>query len=332
MTHAASGARFPFNDALREAALPRAPARPAAETLKAVAPLNPKEAFELGWDFAMSGVVPPALAMRNVDFARGYGAAAARWTGREQAADAAIQLWLDLRATAMLASSPWPDEITPDYLREIDTPYCLVTRKALTRAAGEASDAKAGWLDAQRSCAVGAVIVMSAAALQAKARRSAVQLLQIVHELQSHSARGVHLGLNAHEWARLATLTALAEPGADAQLVDAWPLVATAPHRLQIPNQRWALKMRCTEVALDSQTAIPAAIRGGEPERAFGKFRAVIREAAVRRMDSYQGVHRAWAARFAGEDAWTEQAVNERWQALAAVLPSDSGNAPARTA
>ena len=127
--------------------------------------------FELGWDFARHGLVPPVahLAAGN-PLRQGWEAGRASVGPRTLRATPAVRTWLQLRTQAWQQGRAFEGlEVTPHFLAQIDSGLCPVTRLPLTRDTGEDSDAVVERVYQEAGYAAGNLAMLSRRAQAAKA-------------------------------------------------------------------------------------------------------------------------------------------------------------------
>jgi hypothetical protein len=173
------------------AAAPPAPSR-------APDPLESHVAFNLGWDIAYYGLpcdIPDTLVQS------GYTAGKERFMGgTRREADRFTRKWLLLRTNAWHRGRVFAEEVTPAYLKRIDTKVCPIVGIALTHGTGLDTDASIDRVNNDGAYAIGNLAVMSARANQAKGRLSLAEVLD-----RASGAQGLELS-STKEWFRLASL------------------------------------------------------------------------------------------------------------------------------
>ena len=127
-----------------------------------------KIGFEVGWDHAEYGVmVPESLYVGTL--ADGHRAAIQhRGRAKPKEADRYIRKWLQLRRNAWRRERIFADDVTPEFLKQIDVPYCPITRERLTYSTGEDSDWSVDRLINDGGYVRGNLVVMSTGANKAK--------------------------------------------------------------------------------------------------------------------------------------------------------------------
>lgn len=127
-----------------------------------------KIGFEIGWDHAEYGVMVPETLYTGT-LADGHRAGQQhRGRAKPKEADRYIRKWLQLRRNAWKRERIFDDNVTPQFLRLIDVPYCPITREKLTYSTGEDSDWSVDRLVNDGGYVRGNLVVMSTRANKAK--------------------------------------------------------------------------------------------------------------------------------------------------------------------
>jgi len=127
-------------------------------------PAGKRVGFELGWDYAHHGVTPPVEHLfSNSPLRQGWQAGQATFGRRTLKARSHTLLWLQLRTHAWTRGRHFETLLlTPNYLQQLDTDWCPITRHALDQRSVDRVRDDAGY-------AAGNLAVMSHAANRAKA-------------------------------------------------------------------------------------------------------------------------------------------------------------------
>jgi len=280
--------------------------------------------FELGWDYAHHGLVPPAPYDQEPSSLRhGLLAGQAAFGTRTLLASRHVRKWLQLRLHAWLRGrSVELVQVTPNHLQQLDVSHCPITRLALSSATLEASDASVDRVRNDAGYAAGNLAVMSTKANHAKAAHGFRDALRIVHDLErsGRGARGGFAGLTVAQWARVAVLCSFVEPLAHEE-ASALPLLVLPPNRLRLFNPVQALQAFVSRQLLTpgwSQRAarFEALLPGKPARRAFQMFFHALlpRVLEAGRCDDLL------RARWAVEDAWRNPLVMKRWTTFARLL------------
>lgn len=286
--------------------------------------LHERIGFELGWDYAHYRQQPPApYAQEPSPLRDGLLAGQATFGQRTLQATRHVRKWLQLRLSAWLRGrSVELSQVTPCYLKQIDTSHCPITRAALSSATLEASDASIDRVRNDAGYAGGNLAVMSTQANAAKGARGFRDAMAVAEHLQREGLATAD-GLSAAEWGRIAVLASFVEPLPHAQAV-ALPMLVLPPNRLRLFNPAqalqalvsrlllvpgWAKRARELELLLPSQPA----------RRAFQMFfHALLPRVLEARLRG--GPIDGPRARWVIEDAWRNPLVVKRWTLLATLL------------
>lgn len=295
---------------------------PVTTSLPAFVPEHqPDTGFELGWDYAHYGAVPPAEHLHPLSPVRqGWEAGRASFGRRTLWADRFVRKWLQLRLNAWLRGRVFEGiQVTPGFLRRIDVPVCPITREPMTHGTGEPSDASVDRVCNDAAYAAGNLAVMSTRANQAKSLYDVDDAMRFARQIELGGLGQID-SLDAAQWARIAVLTSFVTPMPHAKAAHL-PLLVLPPARLRVLNPVQAL-----QVMLSLQFSRPGHARrcaalsrlmpSAEARFAFGDFMHMLlarRLAAGRCTDELAGRH-------ALEDLWRDALLNQRWQRLALRL------------
>lgn len=270
--------------------------------------------FELGWDHAHHGLVPPpGLMLDGTPVSQGWCAGKAVFGRRTLAATRHVRQWLALRTLAWRRGIVFEGtQVTAHYLGQIDVTHCPVTRRALGGGAADAPVVER--LNAEAGYAAGNLAVVSAVAADAKAGLD-------THELLRRAARAdagidpTPAGLAPADLWRLAVLQSFvtALPFAEAARI---PLRALPPNRVRVLNAVQALQVLVTlqfaqkgwsqRLRLLAETLSAAELRH-DFNLFIGAFAPRLVEAGP-------------ASRRTLEDAWADARVQRRWQQFVLAL------------
>ena len=197
-------------------------------------------AFELGWDHAHHGLVPPAEHLLPANPVRqGWEAGRASFGSRTLKPTRHVRKWLQLRLQAWKRGRVFEGvQVTPHYLAQIDTARCPVTRLALTHATGADTDASVDRVYNDAAYAAGNLAVISLRANQAKGdmRWDEARTMAVLAEARTTGAgAGTADGLASAEWARMAVLMSFVTP-LPHELAATLPLLVLPPNRLRLLN------------------------------------------------------------------------------------------------
>jgi hypothetical protein len=279
-------------------------------------PAAAQTGFDIGWDHARHGLLPPPAAWSDASpLQQGWQAGRACFAGRTLAASARVRRWLALRLHAWQRGRSFElAEVTPHYLGQIEVALCPVLRQPL--AAAEAS--------VDRVCdragyAAGNLAMMSAAANRAKGALGLERLLQRAEQAR-HAADGRVDGLDAAAWLRLATLVSFVTPLPHEQAVRL-PMHLLPPNRLRLLNPVQGLQALVTrELGRPDGTRrlrVLSALLPDEGTRLdFHRFLAAMLPRCIEAGRAAE----PWVLRHALEDAWSDARVQRCWQRFAGPL------------
>jgi hypothetical protein len=284
-------------------------------------PADPRTGFELGWDHAHHGVVPPPEQLHDGNPLRqGWQAGKACFGQRTLAATRHTRRWLQLRLNAWLRARAFElMQVTPHYLAQIDVAVCPITRQALEHGSGTPADASIDRVFNDAGYAAGNLAVMSAKANQAKGSMGWQEALVMVQHAEG-SADGLAEGLCAAEWSRLAVLMSFVTvlPHRQAACL---PLLVLPPNRLRLLNPVQGLQALVTrelgQPAWCQRMRVLADALPGNELRV--DFNLLLNALLPRLIEAARG-HDAAAMKLALEDAWANPLVNRRWQRFALQL------------
>ena len=271
-------------------------------------------AFDIGWDHARHGLVPPAeLLLPSTPVCQGWMAAKAVFGRRTLASTRHTRQWMALRLRAWREGAVFDDQaVTPNYLGQIETAHCPVLRTALGGAAGSPDAAVIERINVQAGYAAGNLVMMSAKA--ASARRG-VDLLQATRLARHGETTGESTnGLHASAWWRLAALLSFAQvlPLAEAA---ALPMAMMPPNRVRLLNAAQGLQALLTQTFLSKgwSTRCLALAQKLPAHTLRQDFNLFVGAMAPRVLEADEAPR---ARRLALEDAWLHERVQRRWQHL----------------
>ena len=270
--------------------------------------------FELGWDHAHHGLVPPpGLMLEGTPVAQGWCDGKAVFGRRTLAAPRHVRQWLALRTHAWKHGIAFEGtQVTAHYLAQIDATHCPVTRRMLGGAAGTADAPVVERLNADAGYAAGNLALLCEAASTAKAGLDAREALARAGRVDA-GIEPAPEGLSPAACWRLAVLQSFVTPLPFAEAA-AVPMRVLPPNRvrllnavqglqalvtLQFAGSGWSQRMR--ELA----ALMPAAV---QPE-----FRLFVGAMAPRLLEREP-------TRAALEDAWADLRVLRRWQQVVLAL------------
>jgi len=285
----------------------------------------PDVGFELGWDYAQYGSVPPPEHLHPLSPVRqGWEAGRAGFGRRTLQPTRFARKWLQLRLNAWLRGRAFEGtQVNPAFLRQIDVAVCPVTREVLTHGTGELSDGSVDRVFNDAAYAAGNLVVMSTRANRAKSCYGVDDAMVFVRQIEVGKLGQID-GMNAEQWARVAVLTSFVTPMPHANAAKL-PLLVLPPSRLRVLNPVQALQVMLSLQFTRARharrcAALAGLMPSGEARYAFNAFMHMLlarRLAAGRFAD-------ALAERHALEDLWRDPLINQRWQRLALRLTADA--------
>ena len=281
--------------------------------------------FELGWDYAHHSVTPPApYAQEPSPLRHGWLAGQASFGLRTLEPTRHVRKWLQLRLHAWLRGRGVElVQVTPNYLQQIDTSHCPITRMPLSSATMEGSDASIDRVRSDASYAAGNLVVMSTKANHAKAAYGFRVALQFMKQVEAGDLGGID-GLSAEQWARVAVLCSFVEPLPHDEACTL-PMLVLPPNRLRLFNPVQAL-----QAFISQQLMVPGwshriarledLLPGKAVKRAFQVFFHALLPRVLEAGVSGKSATDAQALRWAIEDAWRNPLALQRWTAFASQL------------
>ena len=277
--------------------------------------------FELGWDYAHYRVgLPAPYAQEASPLRDGLRAGEATFGLRTLAATRHVRKWLQLRLHAWLRGrSVELVQVTPNYLQQIDVSHCPITRSGLSSAALAATDASIDRVRNDAGYAAGNLAVLSTKANHAKGAHGFRSALRCVQQIEAQQLPGLD-GLTASQWARVAVLCSFVEPLSHEE-ASALPLLVLPPNRLRLFNPVQALQAFVSQQLLTpgwSQriSRFEDLLAGPSLKRDFKSFFMAL----LPRVLEGGRLYDAHTARWAIEDAWRAEGVQQRWTRFARQL------------
>jgi hypothetical protein len=277
--------------------------------------------FELGWDYAHHRLLPPApYAQEPSPLRSGLLAGQAAFGARTLQPTRAVRKWLQLRLHAWLRGrSVELMQVTPNYLQQLETSHCPITRVVLSTATQASSDASVDRVRNDAGYAAGNLAVMSTKANHAKAACGFHDALRFVRQIEAGKLGGID-GLTAAQWARVAVLCSFVEPLAHEEACTV-PMLVLPPNRLRLFNPVQALQAFVSRQLLSPGWSQRAGrfedLLPGKPVKCA--FQAFFHALLPRVLETGRGgsaLHTRWAI----EDAWRNPLVLKRWKAFAGML------------
>ena len=306
----------------------RAPVLPVAAPAPAAAPGAAADqapcpfevALAIGRDHARHGLVPPAEhLLPGHPVRQGWEAARPRFAQRSLPAGRPVRQWLALRLQAWQRGQAFEEvQVTPNFLAQIDTPRCPITRQPLDDQGGDNTGVPER-IGPGTAWAAGNLAVLSRRAQQAKGslRWDDARLRAVLAESRPN---GLHEGLSSAQWGRLACLMSLVTP-LPHELAASLPLLVLPPNRLRLLNPIQGLQalvtLQLTRPGYAARIArLVSCLPGATLRRDFQLFFHSLLPRA------WDGGHTQDPAelRLRLEDAWRQPLVLRRWQRFAAGL------------
>jgi hypothetical protein len=272
--------------------------------------------FQIGWDHAHHGLVPPRLELPgNAALHHGWRAGKAVFGRRTLAARRSVRLWLQLRLAAWQRGEVFDElQVTPHHLAQIDTPLCPVRRVPLGGSGNDAASVvrlnpDAGW-------SAGNLAMVSALAAQ---WIEDTPVPHAVRQARLAEAAGAPLDeRDAATWWRIATLRAMATPLPFAEAARL-PMAALPPNRVRVLNAAQGLQALITRCFMGAGWAQRCrALAEMLPEHTLRHdFNLFVGAIAPRVLEAGGDLP---ALRAALENAWLQERVQRRWQHLVLSL------------
>ena len=274
-----------------------------------------RTAFDIGWDHARHGLVPPPHELQAPGaVGRGWLAGRAVFGARTAPVPRSTRLWLQLRLSA------WRDGVdfdlagvTPALLDRIQVATCPVWRRPLGGGANADTAPVVERLDRRRGFVPQNLALMSRHAATA---RAGAGLATVLRHARTAERSGEPLdGLDADAWWRLAALLACALPLPFAQAARL-PLALLPPSGVSPRNGAQRLQLLLTRQFLQAGwSARLGAMAAALPEAALRHdFNLLVGALAARLIEAGADEREQ---RRALEDAWRHERVLRRWQTFA---------------
>lgn len=294
-----------------------------ALALEATQPADPsteadRVGFDIGWDHAHHGLVPPAeLLLEGTPLGQGWRAGRAVFGRRTLATQRATRQWLALRTLAWRRGIAYEtQQLGAHYLAQIHTDRCPVLRSLLGGAEGQPNAAVFERLNPQGGYAAGNLAMMSAAAAQARVGVDVLQALRRANRIAAGAPADD--GLDAAAWWRLAALRSYATPLPFHEAARV-PMAVLPPNRVRLLNAPQGLQalltLQFTAPGWSARTRaiaelLPAHTLRHDYNLFIGAMAPRVLEAGPQPAD----------VRLALEDAWLQERVQRRWQHLVLSL------------
>ena len=268
--------------------------------------------FELGWDHAHHGLVPPpGLLLPDTPICQGWMAGKAVFGGRTLSASRSVRQWLALRLRAWRQGLNFEgQQVTAHYLGQIHAERCPVLRQPLGGAANSPLAGETARLNPQAGYAAGNLATLSHTAAQALAQVDVIEAQRRARRAEAQD--GAAFGLEAAAWWRLAALRAFATPLPFFEAARL-PLAMLPPNRVRVLNAVQGLQVLVTlQFASPGWSARTRALGALLPAHTLRHdFNLFVAALAPRVLEAGSD---APAVRRALEDAWLNERVQRRWQ------------------
>jgi hypothetical protein len=287
-------------------------------------PAGKQVGFELGWDHARHGLTPAVTHLFSTSPLRqGWQAGQATFGRRTLKAGLHTQRWLQLRTHAWSRGRSFePTLLTPNYLQQLDTDHCPISRQALNDQPGHEQQRSLDRVRDDAGYAAGNLVMMSRQANTAKAQRDWTALQAAAQSLQAGPIKTMG-GLDAEAWQRMALLVSFVTPLPHEEAA-ALPLRVLPPNRLRLFNPIQALQALVTrQFATPGWSQRLARLEALLPQEAFrADFNRFVM-AFVPRVLQQQHLQTPHEIRWALEDAWSDELVQRRWVRFALRLTAE---------
>lgn len=278
-------------------------------------PVEDRTAFDIGWDHAAHGLVPPAGCLHPDNaVCQGWMAGKAVFGRRTLHTRRHTRRWLALRLQAWREGLPFETlQVTPHLLTQIDSARCPVLRQPLSGMPQQDDGHTVQPLAPKAGFVAGNLAVMSHRAAEALRSHDTLQALQ-----QARRGEDAGTGLDSAAWLRVAALRAMTTPLPFA-LVAALPLAVLPPNRVRLVNPAQALQALVTRTfASDGWAERCRGIAALLPAHSLRTdFNLFVGAMAPRVLEAG---HAAADRQPALEDAWLDERVQRRWQHLVLSL------------
>lgn len=274
--------------------------------------------FDIGWDHAHHGLVPPAeLLHQGTPVLQGWLAGKAVFGRRTLTTSRATRQWLATRLLAWRRGIHFEtQQLNANHFAQIHIERCPVQRSLLGGAPGQDDAAVVERLNPQAGYAAGNLAVMSQIAARAA---QDMDVLGAVRQARAQEAGApAAAGLEAGAWWRLAVLRSFATPLPFHEAARL-PLAVLPPNRVRLLNAVQGLQTLVTRLFLAPGWALRcrqlAALLPAHTLR--HDFNLFVGSMAPRVLEADSDPR---ALRLALEDAWLHDRVQRRWQHLVLSL------------
>ncbi|MDE2454470.1 MAG: hypothetical protein KGL43_12830, partial [Burkholderiales bacterium] len=195
-----------------------------------------RSAFEIGWDHAHHGLVPPPeLLLDGTPLGQGWRAGRAVFGRRTLAASRPVRDWLALRTLAWKRGIAFEGNLVgANYLAQLDASHCPVTRAPLGGAPGSVDAARIARLNPGAGFAAGNLALLSVGAARSMAGLDARSALRRAARVDAGIEAAREGESPASAW-RLAVLMSFVTPLPFAEAARI-PLRVLPPNRVRLLN------------------------------------------------------------------------------------------------
>ncbi|MGE8449394.1 MAG: hypothetical protein ACN6OP_01990 [Pseudomonadales bacterium] len=289
--------------------------------------LDPKLAFDIGYDYARYGLRLPSSVQDAADalpehIFQGHRYGSQKFLITRPRGDRYVRKWLQLRVNAWRRLRHFDDRITPDYLRTIDSPYCPVTRVTLAHSSASDTTWSVDRLYNAAGYAPGNLAVTSARANTAK---GALTTQAVVRILQGELQQQLDPTLTPEQWRRQIYMMAWNDPNVPPDATSRLTMAVLPPPRTICHSPYTAFQLVLSLAMLgrpllsgtDRIQAVIDIIRTKKTRRQLIEMLLVLKHIAslnVRR--SLSEGQRGPIPLYALEDAWASDAVVQHWERI----------------
>lgn len=274
--------------------------------------------FDIGWDHAHHGLVPPAeLLLAGTPVLQGWMAGKAVFGRRTLDTSRATRQWLALRLLAWRRGIHFETgQVNANHLAQIHTEHCPIQRCCLGGASGQDAAAVVERINPQAAYAAGNLVVLSQLAARAWQERD---VMAAVRQARAQEAGAPEVaGLSSGAWWRLAVLRSFATPLPFHEAARL-PLALLPPNRVRLLNAVQGLQTLVTRLFMAPGWAgrcrqMAALLPAHSLRHDFNLFVGAL---APRVLEAGREPR---ALRLALEDAWLHERVQRRWQHLVLSL------------
>ena len=274
--------------------------------------------FELGWDHARHGVVPPAeLLLEGTPIGQGWRAGKTVMGARSACPSRPVRQWLALRTRAWREGIAFePRQLTAQLLSQLETTHCPLLRCRLGGTADDASAPAYERLNTGAGYAAGNLVQVSRGAASAW---QGLNVDEIVRRARRAQVCGEAVeDLEAAVWWRMAAMRSFATPLPFAEAARV-PLAVLPPNRVRVLNAVQRLQVLVTAHSLCEgwSTRLRAIAQMLSEEAHRHDFNLVVGALAPHAL---QPAHPLRHPRHRWEDAWLSERLQRRWQTFALAL------------